>query len=148
MALVYFDSSALVKLLIEEDGSEFAAELWDSCDKAFASRIAYPEVVAALAAAGRNDDIDSADLADLLVVWEAHWQAMLPVELSANVEWRAGQLAQSRALRGADAIHLASALALQEHDLILAAWDRRLREGARAEGIALSPPQIEYAPAS
>jgi uncharacterized protein len=51
LALVYFDSSALVKLLAEEEGSDLAAQLWDGRDAAVASRLAYPEVRAALAAA-------------------------------------------------------------------------------------------------
>lgn len=53
MAIVYFDSSAFLKLLIEQDGSDLAAALWDGCDVAVSSRLAYPEVRAALAAAGR-----------------------------------------------------------------------------------------------
>jgi predicted nucleic acid-binding protein len=52
--LVYFDASAFVKLLAEETGSDLAAELWDGCDAAVSSRLAYPEVRAALAAAARN----------------------------------------------------------------------------------------------
>ena len=62
MTLVYFDSSALVKLVVDEDGSDLAAELWDGCDAALASRLAYPEVRAALAAACRNHDLSEADL--------------------------------------------------------------------------------------
>lgn len=50
MAIVYFDSSAFLKLVVEEDGSELAAALWDGCDAAVSSRLAYPEVRAALAA--------------------------------------------------------------------------------------------------
>lgn len=50
---VCFDSSALVKLLVEEDGSDVAADLWDGCDLAVASRLAQVEVPAALAAAHR-----------------------------------------------------------------------------------------------
>lgn len=44
MAIVYFDSSALVKLLVEEDDSDIAAALWDGCDAAVSNRLAYPEV--------------------------------------------------------------------------------------------------------
>ena len=55
---MYFDSSALVKLVVEETGSDLAAELWDGCDAAVASRLAYPEVRSALAAARRNHDDD------------------------------------------------------------------------------------------
>ena len=58
MTLVYFDSSALVKLVIGEAGTELAVELWDGCDAALASRLAYPEVRAALAALARNHDLD------------------------------------------------------------------------------------------
>jgi predicted nucleic acid-binding protein len=29
MSIVYFDSSAFVKLIVDEDGSELAAAVWD-----------------------------------------------------------------------------------------------------------------------
>jgi predicted nucleic acid-binding protein len=62
MTLIYFDSSAFVKLLADEAGSDLAAQLWDGCDAAVASRLAYPEVRAALAAAARSHDITTAEL--------------------------------------------------------------------------------------
>lgn len=142
MAVVYFDSSALVKLLVEETGSELAAQLWDGCDAAVASRLAYPEVRAALAAAGRNHDLDEAGLAAAGLAWTEYWSATRPVELTYAVEQHAGQLAAEYALRGADAVHLASALALGDRELIVAAWDRRLRAGASAAGLALAPAEL------
>ncbi len=80
MALVYFDSSALVKLVVEEAGSDLAAALWDGCDAALASRLAYPEVRAALAAAGRNHDLSDGDLDTAEQAWEQYWAAVRPVE--------------------------------------------------------------------
>jgi uncharacterized protein len=53
VTVVYFDSSAFVKLVVEEEGSDLAAALWDGCDAAVSSRLAYPEVCAALAAGVR-----------------------------------------------------------------------------------------------
>jgi uncharacterized protein len=141
--LVYFDSSAFVKLLAEEAGSYLAAQLWDGCDAAVASRLAYPEVRAALAAAARNHDLDEADLNDSERAWDSYWAATRPVELTAAVERHAGQLARTYALRGADAVHLASALAIGEPDLILAAWDRRLHAGALAAGLSTAPAQLD-----
>jgi predicted nucleic acid-binding protein len=41
MSIVYFDSSAFVKLIVDEDGSELAAALWDGADAAVSSRLAY-----------------------------------------------------------------------------------------------------------
>jgi predicted nucleic acid-binding protein len=141
MALVYFDSSALVKLVVQETGSDLAAELWDGCDAALASRLAYPEVRAALAAACRHHDLSDDDLDTAERAWEQYWAAVRPVELTAGVERHAGQLARTCALRGADAIHLASALAIADPDLIIAAWDRRLHSGAATAGLRVAPAQ-------
>ena len=44
MAIVYFDSSAFVNLVVEGEGGDVAAALWDGCDAAVSSRLAYPEV--------------------------------------------------------------------------------------------------------
>jgi uncharacterized protein len=143
VAIIYFDSSALVKLLVEEAGSDLAAELWDGCDAAVASRLAYPEVRAALAAATRNHDLGEADLDTAEAAWEGYWAAVRPVELTQAVERHAGQLAREHALRGADAVHLASALALGDPDLIIAVWGRRLHAGATAARLAVAPAQLE-----
>jgi predicted nucleic acid-binding protein len=139
VALVYFDASALVKLVVEEPGSDLATELWDGCDAAVSSRLAYPEVRAALAAAGRNHDLDARGLAAALASWEELWAATRPVELTADVERRAGELTARHALRGADAVHLASALAVGPTDLVVAVWDRRLHTAVGAERLVVAP---------
>ncbi len=143
MALVYFDASAFVKLVVEEVGTELAADLWDGCDAAVSSRIAYPEVRAALAAAARNHDLDESGLALAEHIWEQYWAATRPVELTPAVERGAGRLASLHALRGADAIHLASALAIEDADLVMAVWDRRLHAGAVATHLRVAPNQLE-----
>lgn len=146
MALIYFDSSALVKLLAEEAGSDLAAELWDGCDAVVASRLAYPEVRAALAASARNRDITGAELDAAEHDWDGYWAAIRPVELTAAVERHAGQLARAHALRGAGAVHLASALAIGDPELIVAVWDRRLHAGAGAAGCRVVPAKLGAQP--
>src|SRR5258708_24950274 len=135
VAIIYFDSSALAKRVVEEAGSERAAELWDGCDAAVASRVTYPEVRAALAAAGRNHDLDQPGQAVAESAWEEYWSATRPVELTRAVEQRSGQLASPHALRDADAVHLAIALALTDPRLTLPAWEPTLRAGAQATGL-------------
>ena len=139
MAIVYFDSSAFVKLLIEEDGSDLAAALWDGCDAAVSSRLAYPEVRAALASAGRARRIGAAGQRQAEAAWEEFWAATRAVELTDAVTMQAGELASAHALRGADAVHLASAIAVGVHDTVFAVWDDRLRAGAEAAGIRVVP---------
>lgn len=143
MPLVYFDASALVKLLVEEPGSELAGELWDGCDAPVASRLAYPEVCAALAAAARNHALTGSQADVAAQSWEQFWAATRPVELNAAVERLAGELARTCALRGADAVHLASALAIGDADLVMAVWDRRLHEGARTSGLRVAPATLD-----
>jgi predicted nucleic acid-binding protein len=142
VSIVYFDASAFVKLLTSEPGSELAAALWDGCDAAVSSRLAYPEVRGALAAAGRNRDLTESELDTAEREWEEFWAATRPVELSAAVEQHAGTLARAHALRGADAVHLASALAVGDPELIIAVWDRRLHAGAQSAGCRVAPAQL------
>ena len=62
------------------------------------------------------------------------------VELSAKVARRAGELTERRALRGFDAIHLASALEVDELTGVMPSFccfDDRLREAAVAEGLSI-----------
>lgn len=139
MALVYFDASALVKLVVDEDGSEVASRLWDGCDAALASRFAYVEVCAALAASQRNSDLSESDLETALAGFEAFWASVRPLEITESVQLQAGRFAREHSLRGADAIHLASATAVGDPELIMAVWDRRLAQGAQQAGLAVSP---------
>ncbi|MGH3823449.1 MAG: type II toxin-antitoxin system VapC family toxin [Pseudonocardiaceae bacterium] len=141
MAIVYFDSSAFVKLVVEEEGSDLAAALWDGCDAAVSSRLAYPEVRAALAAAGRAHRLTPDDQQQAEVAWEEYWASTRAVELTGAITAQAGQLAGEHALRGADAVHLASVLAIGAADTVFAVWDQRLRSGAEMAGVSMVAPQ-------
>ena len=143
MLAVYFDASALVKLVVDEPGSELAATLWDTCAVPVASRLASVEVRSAIAALGRAGTLDDRSLAAANALWEAYAPSIWPVELTAAVEERAGDLARLHGLRGADAVHLASALALDLPDLVVAAWDRRLHAAAAAIGLAVAPASLD-----
>ena len=143
MSIVYFDSSAFVKLLINESGSQLAGDLWTGCDAAVASPLAYPEVRAALAAAHRSRRLRSAELERAEVTWERVWAATRPVEMTHVITLHAGQLARDHALSGADAMHLASLLSVGRAETVMAAWDMRLRIGAVAAGVQLVPRDLE-----
>jgi predicted nucleic acid-binding protein len=142
VSVIYFDSSALVKLLIAEDGSDLAEELWDGCDAAVSSRLAYPEVCAALAAAKRSNFIAPGQLSNAESTWEMYWGALRLIELTADVAKNAGALARASTLRGADAVHLGSALAVGLDDLIVAVWDRQLHAASVSAGLRVAPASI------
>jgi hypothetical protein len=143
VAVVYFDSSALVKLLVSENGSDLVEELWDGCDAAVSSRLAYPEVCAALAAAERNNFFDRKDISRVASTWELYWDALRLIELNAEVAKNAGSIARRSQLRGADSVHLASALAVGMDDLVVAVWDRQLHAASISAGLRVAPSSFE-----
>ena len=53
----------------------------------------------------------------------------------------AGELAERHALRGYDAVHLASATAIDDPDLVIATWDRDLTAAAIAKNHIVVPAQ-------
>lgn len=139
MTTACFDASAFVKLLVAEEGSDVAASTWDVCETITASRLAYPQVRAALAAARRAGRLDATALAVTERRWDDCWSQVRHVEVTAVIARSAGELAGEHALGGADAVHLASVLALGDTTVVFAVWDRRLRRGARAAGVRLAP---------
>jgi len=60
-----------------------------------------------------------------------------------GVDWalarHAGEIAERYALRGYDAVRLATALGSQDSELVLVTWDRDLADAAATTGIAVIP---------
>lgn len=133
------DSSALVKLVVDEPGSEDVAVLWDGADAVFASRVAHPELRAALAAAHRDGRLDAPALEQARADWDDYRAALRPLALTPQLQDHAGHLTEQHALSGFDAIHLASALAVAEAPLIVATWDHRLLTAAHDTGLRTLP---------
>ena len=142
MAVVYFDASAFVKLANDEWGSDLVADLWNQQDAAVASPLTYAETRAALAASHHNRLLSAAQLARAVATIDDYWRDVRPIALTPAVTRTAGHIAQSHSLRGADAIHLASALEVSDADVVVAVWDRRLHAAALAEGLPVAPGSI------
>ncbi|NNU26098.1 type II toxin-antitoxin system VapC family toxin [Isoptericola sediminis] len=140
MALVYFDASALVKLCVPEPGSELASALWNRADLVVTSRLADVELRAALAAGLRAGVLDAAAHDRAVARWEELWPALHRVEVTAELADQAAALAAGTdPLRGADAVHVAGAIAVMRDGGILAAWDERVATAARSHGLRVLP---------
>jgi len=137
--IVYFDTSALLKLLLEEEEADAAAALWVDADAVATARLAYPEARAALAAAVRAGRLSRDGHEDTIRQLRRRWRQLNIVDLDQELAETAGDLAQHHALRGYDAVHLASALAGGRR-VVLATWDARLARAARHAGLAVAPP--------
>jgi uncharacterized protein len=125
-------------LIIVEDGSDVAAELWESYPAA-SSVLAYPEGRAALAAARRARRVTARAHDRAVTELDALNAELVIVGVDEALAQRAGELADERALRGYDAVHLASALALGPGETIFVTWDRDLSNAAVGAGLAVAP---------
>lgn len=136
---VYFETSALVKLLLEEPGAEDARDLWDEADLVTVALIAYPEARSALAAAHRDHRISSAELEVAKRKLNRLWTQTQVVDFDEPVAVSAGDAAETFGLRGYEAVHLATALILQDESLLVATWDADLRAAALDVGLRVAP---------
>lgn len=139
VTLAFWDSSAFVKLLIDEVGSDDAEALWNDPGPTAASRLVVPEVGAALAAARRAGRLGEASHRAAQREWASYRAEIDFIELTATLADGAAVLAVKHDLSGADAVHLATALEVREGSMVMASWDRRLATAAIAEGVVVVP---------
>lgn len=134
--IAYFDTSALVPLLIAEDGSVRARQLWDAADRVASARLIYPEARAALAQARRLDRLTGRQLRSVVRELDERYDQLDLVEFDGALARHSGDLAELHSLRGYDAVHLAAAERLRDQDLVLVAGDIALLDAAVAAGLA------------
>jgi len=136
---VYFETSAFFKLVVDEEGSAEAVELWETAHRVVASRLMYPESRAALAAAARAGRVTNSELRLVRSRLEGRWNQVEIIEIDDEIARASGDLAEAHALRGYDSVHLASAVALADETSILATWDLELRRAALDAGLQVAP---------
>jgi predicted nucleic acid-binding protein len=139
---LYLDTSALVKLYVEEEGSSMVRQWVDDADTVATSIIAFVEARAAFARRHREKRISSAAHARLVRDFAADWDRYLVLEATQPLMRLAGRLAATHALRAYGAIHLASAKILREklaEPVFFASWDARLKFAVRKEGLEVIP---------
>lgn len=136
--IAYFDTSAIVPLLVEEAGSDRATRLWDEADRVVSIRLVYAEGRAALAAAARAGRLERFAADAAVRGLDGLYTQMDLVETSDAVVRRAGALAEVHALRGYDAVHLAAAESIGQEDAVLVAGDGPLCRAAAVLGLAVA----------
>ena len=124
--------------MIEEPDSDLAAELWDGPLQVASSILCYPEARAALAAAARAKRLSARDYRGSRSKLESLQHDLLRVGIDEKLARHAGELADELVLRGYDAVHLASALALGS-DTTIVSWDSDLRRAAARCGCLIAP---------
>lgn len=156
--MLYVDSSALIKYYIREPGSDAVKRKLNEASLqhpgVFISVVGYAEILATFSRRLREDPQLKRQTELLREQFRDDWLFELTgVELAAGVLEFIPGLVDRHPLKGADAIHLASALWLSDalrlgknfgpvsRQLTFATSDKQLKNAASAEGLDVFDPQ-------
>ncbi|MBS4032226.1 MAG: type II toxin-antitoxin system VapC family toxin [Clostridiales bacterium] len=137
-----WDTSALVKLYVDEEGSDIVRSSVKQTSVVATAKVAYVEARSAFARAKREGLLSNTSYRHIIEHLRYEWRRYLVVEISDGLNETAGGLAEEFSLRGFDALHLASALFLQHQtgqSVLAACWDARLWEAFKHSGLETVP---------
>ena len=136
----FWDSSALLPLVVEEAGSARLAELMAEDPAAaiwWGTPVEWAGAIARLVRERRADEAGAHAALERLGAVSQGWTEVPPTD---RVRTQAQRLLRLHALRAADALQLAAALVLAEHDpraLPFVTLDEQLARAAEREGFAV-----------
>jgi uncharacterized protein len=145
MSIIYLDTSALVKLYIQEMHSDEVRMLVDTAESVGTSILTYAEIASAMARATRLQLISDDSARPTWNNFVNDWLNFTRLKLSMPLTERAATLAWDYGLRGYDAIHLSAALTWQdalEERILLATFDRILWNAGDKAGIRVWPEEL------
>ena len=138
--ILYLDPSAWIKRWIKEDGSAIVRTAMEnpSYEAVACSRLGRVEMLATFARLWKRRKRLTRGKAERgRDEFLAVWQRTVEVDFSPDVQARAEALATQHALRGYDAVHLASALHLTRGGapLTILTFDQEMLAACKAEGL-------------
>jgi predicted nucleic acid-binding protein len=142
--ILYLDTSALLKLYVDEQDSQSVRELYSQAGFVCTHLIAYVELLFGVAKARSLGGLSAEQQAQLLGEINTSWRQLEVVEIDEILTRRAGHLALRHVLRGFDAVHLAAAERVMAETPGTAkfgfvGFDARMRSTARSLGMDVLP---------
>lgn len=136
--ITYVDTSTLLKLIVDEDGSDRASSIWSSSDSVASVALIVVEARAALAAAARGGRLSARGHRSAKTELSELISALHIVEATVDLIGQAAELAERERLRGYDAVHLAAAVTVGA--VVLTSADTDLCDAAERHGIHVVNP--------
>jgi predicted nucleic acid-binding protein len=136
--ILFCDTSALLKLYVAEAGSEELKVRVQEAEAIAVCRIAWAEAFAALSRRAREVPDDAAVIEQAKAALAADWPRYVVLEIDQTLVERAGEFADTFALRGYDSIQLAAAFEaarISQTPIFFACYDLRLNKAAKLLGM-------------
>lgn len=131
--ILFCDTSALIKLLISEPGSDRMHQASLEAESLAVCRLTWAEAMAGLARRQREHPEDTEALEQARQQLIVSWEHCTIVEVTQRLVETAGRFADGFALRGYDSVQLAAAHELHrssDQPVTFACFDRSLRQAA------------------
>jgi uncharacterized protein len=138
--ILFCDTSALLKLYINELESGLVFDQLGKSDSVAVSRIAWAEAHSALARRAREQPQDAATIELAKQALRNDWRSYLVIEVTQALVELAGEYAEIFALRGYDSVQLACAsqtVKMTQNPVCFASFDLRLNKAASTLGMKL-----------
>jgi len=142
----YLDASAWIKRYYAEEGTAWVQGVFAQKPVFACASLGLIEVTATLSRKRKAHEITYPQFMQKIVELEDDWGRFIQIQMTEEVVSLAKELTKKLFLRGADSVHMASALILQkrfEKDddrLIIIASDNELKAAARTLGIEVTDP--------
>lgn len=136
--ILFCDTSALLKLYIDEPGSDAVKAQVQAAEAVAVCRIAWAEAHAALSRRARETPEDAATLELAKAALAADWARYVVMEINQALVERAGDYADTFALRANDGVQLAAAFEtglIAQTPVLFACFDLRLNKAAKLLGM-------------
>ncbi len=150
MSVFFFDSSAVTKKYVGETGTAWVINVFrpKSLNRVYIAEIALVEVISALTRRHRGRTLTTADFTKVSNRFRRNFTGnFFKIETNLPVIEQATALAERHALRGYDAVQLASAVNLHLRrqkaglpPLVFISADNALNAAAQAEGLQIDNP--------
>ncbi len=141
--MIYFDSSALVKRYVEEEGTNKVKAIIDNSHIITTSKLTYPEILSAFSRKYKAGDISKSNFYRAMDKFESDWNYFLIVEFQDELLPIIKRIVDRYYLRGADSVHLSSALWLKQvtkENISFIASDTELLKAGKAEDLQVINP--------
>ena len=136
--ITYIDTSTLLKLIIDENGSERAMTIWSTADAVASVNLIVVEARAALTTAKRVRRLTETQHRSAVAELEKLVSDLHIVPVTDELVASAAELADDEGLRGYDAVHLAAALTVEA--TVLSSADTALCAAAERRGLHIANP--------
>lgn len=139
---LYIDTSAIIKLFIQEAYSDEVRNLVETANSVATGLLTRAETAAGINRLTRMGMLDQEKCETALSNFRKDWGEYHRIQVTEQIVIRADFLTSQYSLRGYDAVHLACALTWSELlgvSVLLATFDKELHNAAQKSGLEVFP---------